>query len=342
MLNQERNLAMSKPRMAVLSATGTAKKRTIPAVLQEGICEIISVQGRDESKLKTLAEEYSIPNYFVDPRRLLKAERPDFVFIGSPAFLHAEQISLCLEVGVPVLCEKPLALHSDVSKRIRTEVRHSGIPVRIAHHLRHQPGVKALHDLLTNQRLGSLRRASLQWSFWLNSEAPNAKWKLDPETGGANAFYDAGIHAVDMMIHLFPRPSALVALGGPSRFPQTVDNVSVLLSCSDAIVEINSSHSVRFPTNSLVCDCEGGTISIAQAFSEKAFTEMHLTTSEGALTERYPSVNPYAEEVRDFVGLLAGDSSVGTTIDEAHFGVAILDAIERSRSSGIAVSLPEE
>jgi hypothetical protein len=34
-------------------------------------------------------------------------------------------------------------------------------------------------------------------------------------------------------------------------------------------------------------------------------------------------------------------TTVGTTIDEVHLGAAILNALKRSRSSGLAVSLPE-
>ena len=330
---------MNIPRMAVLSATGTAKKRTIPAVVNENLCEIVAVQGRDEAKLAALAEQYSVPQYFTDVAAMLKAVRPDFVFIGSPPFLHAEQISLCLDARIPVLCEKPLSLHSNESKQIRQAIYQSKVPVRIAHHLRHQPGIAALRDLLASERLGPARRVSLQWSFWLNTEAPNAKWKLEPNTGGANPFYDAGIHAIDLMLYLFPHPSKLVALSSGSRLPRTADNVSILATSGDLIIEINSSHSIRFPLNAFTCECEGGTIQIPQAFSEKSFTEMRIVTSDGTLVEHYPVVNPYAEEVRDFIGLLAGKQSVGTTLDEAHFGLVILDAIERSCSSGMHISL---
>lgn len=332
---------MSKPRMAVFSATGTAKKRTIPAVSKEEICEIVAIQGRDELKLASLAEEFSIPEYFVDAKRLLSVTRPDFVFIGSPAFLHFEQISLCLDAGIPVLCEKPLALNANLANGIRDAVRKANIPFRVAHHLRHQPGIRAIRRFLDNQELGAVKMVSLEWSFWLNEEAPNAKWKLDPETGGASAFYDAGIHAIDMMIHLFPRPSKLVALSGTSRFSTTADNVAVLFS-GDSIIEMKASHSIRFPKNAFICEFEAGTITIPQAFSEKSFSEMDITTAKGTSREQFPTVNLYAEEVRDFVGLLAGQPSVGTTLDEAVLGCQILDGIERSRSSGLAVSLGED
>jgi predicted dehydrogenase len=144
------------------------------------------------------------------------------------------------------------------------------------------------------------------------------------------------------MIHLFPRPTILVSLSAAgSRFSETIDNVSALICCGDALVELNSSHSIQFPRNALVCDFENGTVHVPQAFSEKSFLEMEFTSAAGTQTERFPQVNPYAEEVRDFIALLAGESTVNTTIDEAHLGVAILDALERSRSSGLAVSISE-
>ena len=62
---------MKNARMAILSATGTARKRTIPAVREGRICEIVGIQGRDESKLAALAKQYSIGYRSSDPVQLL-------------------------------------------------------------------------------------------------------------------------------------------------------------------------------------------------------------------------------------------------------------------------------
>ncbi|MDD5544689.1 MAG: Gfo/Idh/MocA family oxidoreductase, partial [Acidobacteriia bacterium] len=107
-------------RVAILSATGTARKRTIPAIREQNLCEIVAIHGRDKSKIESLAKEYSIPRTFLSSIDLLDVTQPDFVFIGSPPTFHHDQIRQCLQRGVPVLCEKPLCLSSSEAAAIQS------------------------------------------------------------------------------------------------------------------------------------------------------------------------------------------------------------------------------
>ena len=43
------------------------------------------------------------------PEKLV-ADKPDGIFIGSPDQFHPDQLALVVETGIPVLCEKPLAI----------------------------------------------------------------------------------------------------------------------------------------------------------------------------------------------------------------------------------------
>ena len=329
-----------RARLAILSATGTARKRTIPAIRERDICDIIAIHGRDDAKLQALAEQFSIPQIFTDPAEMLDRVQPDFAFIASPPILHLEQIKLCAERRIPVLCEKPLSLTSQNANDIGALVVKHGIPFRVAHHLRHQPGVRRLRDLISEGSLGQLHRASMQWAFWLNDAAPNALWKLSPETGGPNAFYDAGIHTIDLMLHLLPPPSTIVALGRRSRFVKTTDNVAALALCGETLVEISASQSVRHPCNDLILDFEEATIRVEQAFGEKPFARMDIFGEEHR-TEKFEAVNPYGEEVADFIQLLNGGHSFGTTLDEARLGVKVMESIAKSSETKRAISIEE-
>ena len=249
---------MNDIRIAIIAATGTARKRMIPAVRERNLCMIAAIHGRDPDKLAALASQNGIPRYFVDAERMLDETRPDFVFIASPPFLHQEHIRLCAERNIPILCEKPLCLSTSEAESIQSLLAPRPIPFRIAHHLRHQPGVTALREIIAGNTLGKLQRVAMQWGFWLNENAPNASWKLDPSTGGPNAFYDAGIHAVDLMLHLLPCPTTVTAIGQQSRFRTTIDNIAALVLCGETTVELSASQSTRCPLNSLTLDFEGG------------------------------------------------------------------------------------
>jgi 1,5-anhydro-D-fructose reductase (1,5-anhydro-D-mannitol-forming) len=270
---------------------------------------------------------------------MLDETKPAFVLIGSPPFLHQEHIRLCAERNIPVLCEKPLCLSTSEAESIQSLLAPRPIPFRIAHHLRHQPGVTALREIIAGAAFGKLQRVAMQWGFWLNEKAPNASWKLDPSTGGPNAFYDAGVHAIDLMLHLLPYPTTVTAVGQQSRFQTTVDNVSALVLCGETSVEISASQSIRCPLNSLTLDFEGGTISIPDAMSEQSFTSIESILPAETVPRIFEPVNLYGKEIEDFIALIKGQASVGTTLQEACHALQILEAITESYSTGRTIAL---
>lgn len=328
---------MIRPSMAILAATGTARKRVMPAVRDQDVCTIVAIQARDPHKLAALASEFSVPYYSVDPEKMLDESKPDFVFIASPPALHRDHIQMCVDRSIPVICEKPLCLSASEASSIRSLIASRKIPFKLAHHVRHQPGILALREMISGNSFGTLRRVALQWGFWLNENSSNAAWKLDPSTGGPDCFYDAGIHAIDLMLYLLPPPRIIAAMGHTSRFHTTVDNVSALVLCGDAIVELSASQSIKCPLNNLTLDFEEATISVPHALSEKSFSRMDIFSPSGTTTKQFPAVNPYAKEIEDFIAFLNGQTSVGTSIQEACQSVQILDAITESYRAGQTV-----
>jgi predicted dehydrogenase len=324
---------MKDLRMAILAATGTARKRVIPAVREQDLCTIVAIHGRDQSKLEALANEHSIPRCFADAEKMLDETNPDFVYVGSPPFLHHHHIRMCVERNISVLCEKPLCLAGPEAKAIQSLITSRKTPFRLAHHLRHQPGVTALKKIISGNSLGRLLRVTMQWGFWLDESSANAGWKLDPSTGGPDSFYDAGVHAVDLMLHLLPPPTMVTAIGHRSRFRTTVDNVSALALCGNVTVELSASQSTKCPLNSLTLDFEDATINIPHAFSEKSFPQIQIFSPAGFSSEQFDSGNLYGREVVDFIAFLSGHASVGTTIQEACQAVLILEAITKSYTS---------
>ena len=326
-------------RLAIMSATGTAQKRTIPRVIERQICEIVGIQGRNTEKTEAVSKKYSIPFHCTDPAELLDTVHPDFAFIGSPPFLHLDQIRLCAERGVPVLCEKPLCITISDAKEIQSIVEASGIEFRLAHHLRHQPGIRGVRKIIDSGRLGRVRRASNQWAFWCREEAPSTTWKRDPRTGGQHAFFDSGIHAVDLMLYLLPPPRRVVALGIKTRFEKSFDTISVVVDCGEAVAELSSSQSTRFPLNGLTIDFEDGMIHIPHALTELPIESMQVTSAAGTEVKAFQPQNAYGEEIADFVRLLDGEKTNATTLAESVLGVEILNAITSASNDAVAVAL---
>jgi predicted dehydrogenase len=96
--------------MAILSATGTAQKRTIPALVNSKLVTVSAIQGRNPEKLRDVADKYGIQSVFTDEHKLLDEGSYDAVMICSPPYMHFSQAKRVIDRGTPCLLEKPAAM----------------------------------------------------------------------------------------------------------------------------------------------------------------------------------------------------------------------------------------
>ena len=54
--------------------------------------------------------DFSQYNLYTDYKEMLEKEELDFVFVALPSFLHCDVCTYCLEHGVDVYVEKPMAI----------------------------------------------------------------------------------------------------------------------------------------------------------------------------------------------------------------------------------------
>src|SRR5215468_2862391 len=84
-----------------ISETHARAAKAIPGV------EIAAVFGVNQEKVRRLSEEYGGTPYF-GFEEFLAHQPMDFVAIGSPSGLHAEQGAAAARRGLHIICEKPL------------------------------------------------------------------------------------------------------------------------------------------------------------------------------------------------------------------------------------------
>jgi predicted dehydrogenase len=96
---------MKPIRLAILSATGTAQKRTIPALVNSKLVTVSAIHGRNPEKLRDISDKYGIQSIFTDEHKLLDEGSYDAVMICSPAYMHFSQAKRVIDRGTPCLVE---------------------------------------------------------------------------------------------------------------------------------------------------------------------------------------------------------------------------------------------
>lgn len=322
-------------RIGILSGTGTARKRTIPALFSSDVCRVTVVHGRNPNQLRhTVGTDTGIQLATSEHEFVKLREHYDVIFIGSPPFLHPAHIELAVQLGMPTICEKPLVARRESLEPLLVKITESGIPFMLAHHVRHQPAVADIAEIIASGRFGEPVTASLQWCFMMNHDAPSARWKLDPRLGGSNAMFDCGVHAIDIAILLFGRPARVTAIGQHRRSADTLDAVVAILDYSKFAVSVVASQSGSPVGNDLKITFPECVLQADGIFSEKAVESVEIMGGFGSEKLTYEPTNLYRAEIDDFCRSLAGGVNPGTTVAGAAACSRILFAMEDAIQTG--------
>jgi len=92
----------------------------------------------------------------------------DAVLIATPDFVHAEQTNACLEAGLHVYCEQPMAHTIDAARSMVHAMRKTGMLLQIGHQRRSNPCyLYALNKIVKpGVMLGPITTAGAQWGRW--------------------------------------------------------------------------------------------------------------------------------------------------------------------------------
>ena len=137
---------------------------------------------------------------YADVETMLETERLDAVTICAPPGDHAPLAIKCLERGLHVLCEKPLAPTTSDAAEMFAVARHHGRMLVVASKFRHVPEVQLARELLQSGELGE------PVSFGITFCSPvdmSGRWNAERTRSGGGVIIDNGCHAFDIVYFLF-------------------------------------------------------------------------------------------------------------------------------------------
>ncbi|OCT12252.1 oxidoreductase [Paenibacillus pectinilyticus] len=144
---------------------------------------------------------------YTSVQEMLEKEQLDMVDISLPTFLHKDIAIQCLNSGVHVLCEKPMALSSEESSAMIQAANKNEKQLMIGQCLRFWPAYEYLKEIVDSRKYGS----AISGYFYRFSSAPTwGAWLTQKEKSGG-AMLDMHIHDTDMINWLFGKPQEVSA-----------------------------------------------------------------------------------------------------------------------------------
>ena len=167
--------------------------------------------------------------------------RADAVVIATPAGAHANLIALAADGGLPIFCEKPLALELRDADRAVEAVERAGVPLQVGFHRRFDEGYVEARRLVASGELGRLHAMR----FHHNSNSVGAPGFLESSGG---LYMDSMVHDFDLLRWISGQEVEEVfamggVLGDDDRLagPADVDTAEVVLRLTGGVIASASS-----------------------------------------------------------------------------------------------------
>ena len=263
--------------------------------------DLVAVCDADDDRAGATGRRYGVPG-FSSHRQLLDEVGPDVVHVCTPHDQHVPVALDCLEAGVDVLLEKPVAATVEEAERlIEAAGRRPEVKVGVCLQNRYNVATRAARELLSSGELGAVRGGSATLLWHRGPEYYQAApWRGRKGESGGGVLINQAIHTLDLLEWLLGDVSRVRGHTGRYWLDGVVDvedTASVLLD------HTGGARSVLFATNTNVTD----TPVTVEIVTESAVLRIH-----GDLTVTY--LDGRTETVVE--------RRVGTPLGKAYWGAS--------------------
>ncbi len=257
----------SKPRESPSRVRPPAGRRTAVAVIGAGYIAdyhlqvlarlpevaLVAVVDRDLERAARAARRFGVPRA-VATLDELRAERIDVAHICVPPDLHAEVARACLERGIAVFAEKPLAPSLAEARELAFLAREKGLPLAVNHNALFHPSFRAALRALEQGRIGRLEHASVQLSAPLRQLETGdfSHWMFrEPR----NILFEQAIHPFSQLALLLGRVArldlALLSTRELSADQILAERISLAAQAERGTAELSLAFGTTFPSSKL-------------------------------------------------------------------------------------------
>ncbi|HAY97326.1 MAG TPA: hypothetical protein DCY23_03335 [Ruminococcaceae bacterium] len=149
-------------------------------------------------------EKYKNKHCYTDFDEMLKNEKIDILDICLPTYLHAEFAIKAMNMGINVICEKPVSLNAADVARVYSAAKSNNVKFMVAQVLRFWPEYSIIKEIYDTGKYGRLLSGHMgrlgvrpKWSW--------GGWMMDENRSGLVPF-DLHIHDLDFIVYAFGKP----------------------------------------------------------------------------------------------------------------------------------------
>jgi predicted dehydrogenase len=267
--------------------------------------------GRDENKLRALAQAHGIERWSTDLAACLANKADPIYFDATLTKVRAANVRRAIDAGKHVYCEKPLAMTTAEALDLARLAKRAGVKHGVVQDKLFLPGIRKLRRLVDSGFFGRILSVRGEFGYWVFEgdwqPAQRPSWNYRAEEGGG-IIADMFCHWRYVLDHTFGWVTAVHCVGA-THIPERVDEAGrrYKATADDAaygtfrltgaggteiIAQFNSSWAVRVYRDELLQIQVDGTLGSAVAGLRGCKSQHRVNTPRPTWNPDVP--NPFA------------------------------------------------
>lgn len=313
-------VAQRTARVALLGAGGIGRAHAqsvsdLDGAVLAGVCD-----ANADAAAAVAAERGTEP---VAVTELADPDRFDLVIVAAPPAAHPDLVVPLLEAGVPVLCEKPIAIGAREAEKMVAAAERSGTALTMATKFRFVEEVARTRELIATGRLGDVVKVEVSFAGAVDM---TGRWNADPSIAGGGVLIDNATHAVDLIRYLVGPITEVFAVTGPAAQLLPVEDSSTMLvrTAGATLAQVDVTWSFR-RISPVYCAVHGtaGTVEIGW---QGARAVLAGGTESMDFGSGYSKINSLRDNLSAVLAALAAGEDPPVTHDDMIASAAVIDA----------------
>lgn len=179
---------------------GAFGRRTLEALSDCPCANLVGISDRDAHRAEEAGREFDVP-HFTDNRQLLLSAKPRAVFLATPPMHTPDLLEVCLELGIPVWKEAPLARNLSEAAAFVRRFEQRNLLLAVGTQRRFSKTYRRAER--QRERIGEIFLARAHYLFnW----GADLRWRGDKHSAGGGALLELGYHPIDLLIWMLGLP----------------------------------------------------------------------------------------------------------------------------------------
>jgi predicted dehydrogenase len=323
-------------RIGIVGCGAIAREAHLPVLMEEREVEVTVLCDRDRGNASLAARESGVDAVITTEVAAL-AGKVDAAIVAVPPRFHAPIAIQLMELGIDVLCEKPLAITVADGRTMDEAARRTGRVLAVALMMRFFPHNRWLADLVEDGEVGEVREvvvedgAPLDWPMMSNGY-------FDRNATGGGVLFDSGVHLLDRVLWLFGDLDQLAyeddSFGGFESNARLTGTLRIGGRAVPTRLEFSWSHRLR---RSIRVIGDRGTLEAST--SDPRTLTLHRTMRRGPMelqircADRWDARSHYRAQLTDFIGAIRERRAPFVTAESALRALAVIEAAYARRTS---------